>query len=109
MYYLLCLHTEGCVLLHIQVKFCLKEPIFAFITWLLIVWESGANAITVGRSIVVAVAIVVHIPETRGAVKVRRTQPPQAMKNRTQPLFIYFKQLNLCLSDFCNAVSIFNS
>lgn len=36
----------------------------------------GGNAIRIAGVVVVAVAIVVDIPEVRGIVDIRRTQPP---------------------------------
>ena len=44
---------------------------------LLNVWESGADAVRVGRVVVVDVAIVVDIPEIRGVTSIRRTQHRQ--------------------------------
>ena len=48
-------------------------PGFALITWLLDLWESGANAVGVAGVVVVAVAVRVDIPEIRGIANIRRT------------------------------------
>ena len=45
-------------------------------SWLLVLWESGHNAIRVASVVVVQVTVVVHIPEVRSVGSIRRTQPP---------------------------------
>lgn len=59
---------------HIYKKFL--SELFRPYTWLLDICESGADAIHVGRVVVVAVAVVVDIPEIRRVADIRRTQPP---------------------------------
>lgn len=55
---------------------------------LLNVWESGADAIRVVRVVVVAVAIVVDIPEVRGVGYIRRPQPPHAVTMKQNITYI---------------------
>ena len=64
------------ILLHFPSHTYSRRNYFRPYTWLLNVCESGADAIRIGRIVVVVVAVVVDIPEVRRVADIWRTQPP---------------------------------
>lgn len=88
---------------------------FTLNTWLLDLWESGADAVGVAGVVVVAVAVRVDIPEIRGIANIGRTLTRSARQQSVCFLWeynlftFYFSLPKRFLSEVCTAYSRVNS